>query len=66
MGKAAAVRVTGKFSLQCDWCAVAKECPAEQRADCKARSFFTMFDEFPYVCPDHEPMWWQGIEGCRP
>lgn len=62
----AAVRVTRKFVLQCDWCAVARECPAHKRTDYTAKAVCTMFDAHPHQCPDHEPLWWQGIEGCRP
>lgn len=51
---------------QCGWCAVVRECPPEKQMEYKARVFFSMAKDIPHSCPDHEPLWYKGIEGCRP
>lgn len=73
MGKGVAVvipvRQMGRVferRYQCDWCEAVRECPPERRTDYRARVFFTMFDPAPHQCPDHEPVWYKGIEGVRP
>jgi hypothetical protein len=56
----------GRKLFLCDWCLAVKGCPVQKRTDYKARVAATMFDEYPHQCPDHEPRWHKGIEGCKP
>jgi hypothetical protein len=55
-----------RFRAPCEWCEIARDCDGERRLTVKVRYICTMFDDFPYQCPDHAPVWFKGIEGCRP
>lgn len=53
-----------RLQTPCDWCGV-RGCGLDRREQVKARYVPTMFDQVPYMCPDHEPVWYRGMEGCR-
>lgn len=58
-------RKTRRFIAPCEWCARSRECDAEKRTAVVVKYVCTMFDLYPYQCPDHEPLWYRGMEGVR-
>lgn len=51
----------------CEWCGLARECGIEKRTDVKARFVVSRYaGGVLYNCPEHDPLWFKGIEGCPP
>jgi len=65
MGSGREIKPTQKSP--CEWCAAARECDSERRTDVKAKFVVSRYcGGLLYHCPDHEPVWFKGIEGCAP
>lgn len=65
MGSGTEIRPNQKSP--CAWCASARECDSEKRTDVKAKFVVSYFvGGLLYNCPDHDPIWFKGIEGCAP
>jgi len=52
--------------VPCEWCELVRDCDSEKRLRVKVRFICSRYDALQYNCPEHEPVWFKGIEGCAP